>query len=65
MINHKLTSREIEIAALVKGGKSTKEIAEQMDVSTKTVEFHRNRLRKKLGLTKKKMNLQSHLLTIK
>jgi PAS domain S-box-containing protein len=65
MINHKLTSREIEIAALVKEGRSTKEIAEQMDVSTKTVEFHRNRLRKKLGLTKKKMNLQSHLLTIK
>ncbi len=65
MIHHKLTSREMEIASLVKEGKSTKEIAEQMDISTKTVEFHRNRLREKLGLTNKKTNLRSHLLTIK
>ena len=63
--HHKLTAREIEIAALVKEGKSTKEIAERVNISTKTVEFHRNRLREKLGLNKKKVNLRSHLLTIK
>ena len=63
--HHKLTAREIEIAALVKEGKSTKEMAERMNVSTKTVEFHRNKLRDKLGLKKKKVNLRSHLLTIK
>jgi len=49
----------------VKEGRSTKEIAERVNVSTKTVEFHRNRLREKLGLRKKKVNLRSHLLTIK
>ncbi len=65
IIHHKLTSREIEIAALVKEGKSTKEIAERANISTKTVEFHRNRLRDKLGLKGKKLNLRSHLLTIK
>jgi PAS domain S-box-containing protein len=64
MTHHKLTVREIEIATLVKEGKSTKEIAEWVNVSTKTVEFHRNRLREKLGLKKKKINLRSHLLTI-
>ncbi len=62
---YKLTSREIEIATLVKEGKSTKEISKVMNISTKTVEFHRNRLREKLGLTKKKVNLHSHLMTIK
>lgn len=64
IVHRKLTSREIEIATLVKEGKSTKEIAEHMNISTKTVEFHRNRLREKLGLAKKKVNLRSHLLTI-
>ncbi|MHB8770476.1 MAG: PAS domain S-box protein [Syntrophales bacterium] len=63
--HHKLSAREIEIAALVKEGKSTKEIAERVHISTKTVEFHRNRLRGKLGLKKKKVNLRSHLLSIK
>jgi PAS domain S-box-containing protein len=62
---HRLTAREIEIAGLVKEGKTTKEIAEWVNISTKTVEFHRNRLREKLGLTKKKINLRTHLLTIK
>lgn len=65
IIHHKFTVREIEIAALVKEGKSTKDIAERMNISIKTVEFHRNRLRAKLGLTNKKVNLRSHLLTIK
>jgi PAS domain S-box-containing protein len=62
--HHKLTTREIEIAALVKEGKSTKEIAERVNISPKTVEFHRNRLREKLGLNRKRVNLRSHLLTI-
>jgi PAS domain S-box-containing protein len=64
LIHYRLTSREIEIATLVKEGKSTKEISEQINITSKTVEFHRSRLRDKLGLTKKKVNLRSHLLTI-
>jgi PAS domain S-box-containing protein len=65
LTHHRLTAREIEIAALVKEGKSTKEMAVRMNISTKTVEFHRNRLREKLGLKKTKVNLRSHLLTIR
>jgi PAS domain S-box-containing protein len=65
LIHYKLTAREIAIATLVKEGKSTKQIAELVNVSTKTVEFHRNRLRDKLGLKNKKINLRSHLSTIK
>jgi two-component system response regulator FixJ len=40
----KLTGREREIAALVVAGKSSREIAAALDVSTKTVEAHRSRI---------------------
>ncbi|RJQ66395.1 MAG: PAS domain-containing protein [Desulfobacteraceae bacterium] len=58
-----LTHREIQIATLVKEGKSVKDIAETLNITAKTVEFHRNSLRTKLGLKNKRANLRSHLLT--
>jgi PAS domain S-box-containing protein len=58
-----LTHREIQVATLVKEGKSVKDIAEVLNVAPKTVEFHRNSLRAKLGLKNKRANLRSHLLT--
>jgi DNA-binding CsgD family transcriptional regulator len=59
-----LTPKEIQIAGLIKQGKTTKEIAELLQSSPRAIEFHRNNLRKKFGLTNTKINLITHLLTL-
>lgn len=59
-----LTPKEMHVAMLIKEGKTTKEIAELMNSSMRSVEFHRENLRKKLDLTNKKSNLRSRLLTM-
>ncbi len=45
-----LSEREIQIVRLVAEGKITKEIADQLFVSVRTVETHRSRIMKKLGV---------------
>jgi len=59
-----LTPNEIQVAGFVKDGKTTKEIAELLNSSTGTIDFHRNNLRKKLGLRNTKTNLRSFLLAL-
>ncbi len=45
-----LSSREREVLQLVAGGKSSKQIAFELEISEKTVGFHRQRLMQKLQL---------------
>jgi len=56
-----LTPTELQIADMIKHGKTSKEIAAMINVSAKAVAFHRGNIRKKLGLTNKKRNLRTHL----
>jgi PAS domain S-box-containing protein len=59
-----LTPTEIQIAGMVREGKMSQEIADVLNLSSRTVESHRAGIRKKLGLKNKKANLRSHLLSI-
>lgn len=52
------------IAALIRDGKSSKEIADLLNVSDTTVHFHRKNLRIKFGLTNTRTNLRSYLLSL-
>ena len=59
-----LTPREIEIATLIKEGKTTKEITEYLNISATAVDFHRKNIRSKLGIKNEKTNLRSLLLSM-
>jgi DNA-binding NarL/FixJ family response regulator len=48
---NRITSREREIIQLLAEGKSNKEVASVLDISTRTVETHRAHIMHKLGLT--------------
>ncbi|OEU58041.1 MAG: hypothetical protein BA862_11350 [Desulfobulbaceae bacterium S3730MH12] len=56
-----LTRREMEIAALIKAGKTNAETASLINISEHSVSFHRQNLRKKLGLLGRKINLVAYL----
>jgi DNA-binding NarL/FixJ family response regulator len=45
-----LTNREREVVILLAQGQTAKQIAEQLDISIKTVEFHRANITRKLGV---------------
>jgi DNA-binding NarL/FixJ family response regulator len=47
-----LSDRELEIFELIGRGKGTREIGEMLNISVKTVETHRGRIKNKLGINK-------------
>ncbi|MCG2722345.1 MAG: PAS domain S-box protein [Thermodesulfovibrionales bacterium] len=58
------TPSEIRVANLLRQGKMNKEIGELLHSSPRTIAFHRENIRKKLGLKNKKTNLKSYLLSL-
>lgn len=61
LITAKLSPREIEIVHYIKQCKTSKEIAELLDLSVRTIEFYRENIRKKLRLVNEKKNLGKFL----
>ncbi|HEY3275115.1 MAG TPA: PAS domain S-box protein [Syntrophorhabdaceae bacterium] len=60
----RFTPTEVQVANLIKSGKTTKEVAELMNVSAGTVNSHRNSVRNKLGLRNKQINLRTYLMSL-
>lgn len=56
-----LSPREVLVVNHIRQGRSSKEIASQLNLSVRTVEFHRDNIRKKLGIKSRKINLQTFL----
>jgi PAS domain S-box-containing protein len=59
-----LTSKEVQIADLIKDGRHDKEIMRILNISLETVKTHRQNIRKKLNIYGKRTNLRRHLLSI-
>lgn len=56
-----LTPTELRVSDLIRHGKTSKEIAALLGVSTNAISVHRHHIRRKLGLLNSKVNLQTHL----
>jgi two-component system cell cycle sensor histidine kinase/response regulator CckA len=59
-----LTSSEIQIATMIKQGYSNKEIAAILNSSKRTIDTHRQNIRRKLKLENKKINLKTFLMNL-
>jgi PAS domain S-box-containing protein len=62
--NVDFTPREIRIADLIKSGKTTKEISQLLQMSPAAVNFHRNNIRRKLGINNRRVNLAAYLSSL-
>jgi PAS domain S-box-containing protein len=59
-----LTPTEVRIADLIRNGRNSKAIARILGLSPSSVQWHRKNIREKLGLTNKKVNLQTYLTSL-
>jgi PAS domain S-box-containing protein len=64
VLSKRLTPREVEICDLVRAGKTSKEIADALALSPRSVETHRTNIRKKLKIADRKINLAVYLRSL-
>lgn len=48
---NELTDRELEVFSMIGKGRSTSQIADELHLSVKTIETHRDKIKRKLGLS--------------
>jgi PAS domain S-box-containing protein len=60
----KFTPMEVQVADLIKAGKTSKDMAKVLNLSLRTVGFHRDNIRKKLDINKAKVNLRTFLQSL-
>lgn len=63
-LHSQLSPQQMEIASLIRQGKSSQEIAALLGLSVNTISFHRRNLRRKLGLHDRSKNLRAFLLSL-
>lgn len=59
-----LSPMEIQVADLIRAGKTSKEIASLLEISVRSVFFHRNNIRQKLDIQKTRTNLYTFLTSL-
>lgn len=59
------SATELQVIDLIQQGKSTKEIAQLLNLAVSTIKTHRLNIRKKLDIDGKKVNLRKQLLHLK
>lgn len=59
-----LSPSETRVANLVRDGYRIKEIAQELSISPRTVEYHRDSIRKKLGIKDRNINLKTYLSSL-
>lgn len=57
----KLTPRELDISELIRQGRTSKEIADELGLSDQTIHKHRQSIRRKLQLDNRGINLSAYL----
>jgi DNA-binding CsgD family transcriptional regulator len=62
---YRLTRAEIRVAELIRQGKTTREIADLMGITKRTVEVHRHHIRRKFNITRQGVNLKVFLQALK
>ena len=58
------TAQEMRVAEMIREGRETSEIADEMRISTGTIIWHRKKIRKKLGIDNTKIDLMVALRTL-
>ena len=63
-LSYNLTPAEIRVAHFIREGKTVKEISKVLAVSESAINIHRQHIRNKLGLNRKKVSLGSYLVSL-